>query len=161
MRQAAKIVLTPEEKAKLERVLKNPKTPQKILERAKIVALAAMGHNNESIAKSLNFSEARVGKWRTRFAENRLAGIEFEAPRSGRPANVRDELTSLIIEKTLTETPPDRQKIWSTRLLAKELGISHTSVHRIWRANHLNPKTRPSPIYQPDQAFKENTNTVG
>ncbi|MDR1607148.1 MAG: helix-turn-helix domain-containing protein [Deltaproteobacteria bacterium] len=153
MRQAVKIVLTPEEKAKLERLLKNPKTPRKILERAQIVTLAAMGRNNESIAKTLDFSEARVGKWRTRFAENRLAGIELEAPRSGRPASVRDTLTSAVIEKTLYETPPDPQKIWSTRLLAKALGISHTSVHRIWQTNHLAPRRNDAP-FPPDHNLK-------
>jgi putative transposase len=132
--------LTPEEKAKLEQILNSPKTPRKILDRAQIVLLADRGHKNESIAKALKFSDARVGKWRSRFAEHRLRGILTDAPRSGRPATVRDSLTKQVIEKTLTEPPPEGRKFWSARLLAKELGISHTSVHRIWRANYLSPK---------------------
>ncbi|MDR2141465.1 MAG: helix-turn-helix domain-containing protein [Deltaproteobacteria bacterium] len=137
MRQAPKIVLTPEEKAKLDLILKNPNTPRKYLDRAKIIVLAAMGHNNESIAKTLSFSDARVGKWRSRFAENRLAGIEFDAPRSGRPSTIFNCMSQLIVEKTLTEPPPNHRKAWSARLMAQALGISHTSVHRVWRANDI------------------------
>ncbi|MDR1872834.1 MAG: helix-turn-helix domain-containing protein [Deltaproteobacteria bacterium] len=137
MRQAPKIVLTPEEKAKLDHILSNPKTPPKIVERAKIVILAALGHNNESIARHLAFSEARVGKWRARFAKSGLKGIRRDAPRSGRPPIIQSSLAQMVIEKTLGEKPPNNRPRWSSRLLGQLLGISHTSVHRIWRANNL------------------------
>jgi putative transposase len=155
MRQAALIVLTPEEKAKLEQLLNNPKTQSKLLERVKIVLLAAMGHNNEAVANILKFSAARVGKWRSRFAERRLKGIVTDAPRQGRPPKVREGMTKLVLEKTLTEPPPDQRKFWSSRLLAKALGISHTSVHRIWRANSVSPKGQPLAIFATNPKNKD------
>jgi putative transposase len=145
MRQAAIIVLTPEERAKLDQIVNNPKTPIKIAERVKMIILAAKGRNNESIAKLLKCSAARVGKWRARFAQKRLSGVVYEAPRCGRPAKVREGMTRAIIEKTLTEPPPDQRKYWSSRTMAEAVGVSHTSVHRIWRANSVSPKDRPLP----------------
>ncbi|MDR1085266.1 MAG: helix-turn-helix domain-containing protein [Deltaproteobacteria bacterium] len=139
MRQAPIIVLTPEEKAKLDYLLRSPKTPRKLLDRAKIVNLASSGENNETIAQQLGFSEARVGKWRLRFALDRFSGIESDAPRSGRPSTVRNTLMQQVIEKTMSEPPPNHRKTWSTRLLAQVLGISHTSVHRLWQHYNLTP----------------------
>jgi putative transposase len=156
MRQAAQIVLTPEEKAKLEQILNNSQAQPKILERIKIVLMAAMGYNNETIARNLKFSAARVGKWRSRYASDRLLGITLDAPRGGRPAKVRDGLTKLVIEKTLTEPPPERRKFWSARLMAKVLGISHTSVHRIWRANGVRPKNIPFGRFDGEIEFRSN-----
>jgi putative transposase len=146
MRQAAQIVLTPEEKAQLKNIVGNPKINGKLKDRVKIVLLAAMNQSNELIAKTLNFSEARVGKWRSRFAENRLRGISVDAPRVGRPPKVRERLTKTIVEMTLTQPPPAKKKYWSARELAKILGVSHTSVHRIWRDNKINPRKTPPTV---------------
>lgn len=79
-----------------------------------------------------------VGLWRTRFAEQRLAGIEQAAPRPGRTPGLSAELTQQILDKTTQQTPPNATH-WSTRTLAKELGISKDSVGRVWQAAGLKP----------------------
>ena len=69
---------------------------------------------------------------------DRLNGIESDAFRSGRPATVRKAIAQLVVQKTTQETPKDHTH-WSTRALAKELGVGHMTVQRIWKANQLQP----------------------
>lgn len=138
MLHAPVIALSSAEESKLQSLLSASKTPRRLLERAQIIQAAATGKSNDVIAAELGFSCARVGKWRRRFAIERFAGIETDAPRSGRPATVRIAVAELVIQKTTQETPQDHTH-WSTRVLAKDLGIGHMTVQRIWAANQLQP----------------------
>ena len=79
-----------------------------------------------------------MGKWRTRFANQGIAGIEKDAPRGGRPAKTREALAVKIIEWT-TRQKPRNATHWSCRTLAEELGTSRAMVNRVWRANGLKP----------------------
>jgi len=79
-----------------------------------------------------------VSLWRTRFAERRLAGIEKDSPRGGRPPQAREQIAREIIAKTTQELPANATH-WSTRTLAKALGTSPTMVQRVWKANGLQP----------------------
>ena len=138
MRRAVSIVLSSDEKAMLERLTRSPKTAQRLVERAKIVLAAGAGKENQAIAAEFCCSQERVRKWRNRFSELRLAGIENDAPRSGRPAVVRAAKAKEILEKTL-KTKPKGQTHWSTRGMAKVVGVARMTVHRIWEANQLKP----------------------
>lgn len=138
MRKAMEIVLSDEEKATLERLIRSPKTAQRLVERARIVLAAGEGKENQSIAAEFGCSQERVRKWRNRFSELRLLGIENDAPRSGRPAVVRAVKAKEIIEKTL-KTKPKGQTHWSTRGMAKAVGVGRMTVQRIWEANQLKP----------------------
>ena len=73
-----------------------------------------------------------AAKWRSRFAEHRLDGLTDE-PRPGRPRTITDEQVDAVITKTLESTPRDATH-WSTRLMAREVGLTQTAVSRIWRA---------------------------
>jgi transposase len=106
--------------------------------RARIVLAAAEGKPNNVIAQQLQTNRPLVGKWRTRFARQGLAGIEKDAPRGGRPPASRQAMAAQIVEWT-TQRKPANATDWSTRTLAKELGIDHTLVHRVWVANGLKP----------------------
>jgi transposase len=108
------------------------------VQRARIVLMAAEGRQNKDIAAELGTSRETVSRWRRRFVEMGTAGLEKDAPRSGRKPTVRDTVARLIIERT-TQTRPQNATHWTTRTLAKELGISHLMVHRVWRANGLKP----------------------
>lgn len=138
MRHAPEISLSNDEQAALLQLIRAAKTPVRLLERAKIVLAASRGMTNGAIAKELNCSTVRVGKWRSRFAELRMPGIEKDAPRSGRPATVRMEKAKEIVRKTTQEKPTGHTH-WSTRVLAKEMGVSHMTVQRVWDANQLKP----------------------
>lgn len=100
--------------------------------------MAADGKMNKDIATELGTDQQTVGRWRKRFADKRLAGIEKDAPRSGRKATRRNRFARLIVERT-TQTVPSNATHWSIRTLAKELNVSESMVCRVWKANGLKP----------------------
>jgi transposase len=138
MKSARQITLTDEERKALERWSRGRRTPARLVLRAEIVLRAAQGMMNKEIAKKLKTAPKTVSLWRTRFADHRLAGIEKDAPRGGRPPQAREQIAHEIIEKTIRETPADATH-WSTRTLAKALGTSPAMVQRVWQANGLQP----------------------
>jgi transposase len=138
MRHACEIVLDTQEQSTLEKWSKGRMTPVRVVMRAKIVLLAATGMENKDIAVELGIGRDTVGQWRRRFSERRLAGFVKDAPRGGRKPTRREEVARLIVERT-TQTKPENATHWSTRTLAKELGVSPSMVQRVWQANGLKP----------------------
>ncbi len=138
MRRARVISLTDEDRATLERWARGRSTEARLVERSRIVLFAAEGRENKDIAAELGVTRVTVGRWRDRFADRGLAGIEKDAPRGGRPPKARDELVAKIIEMT-TQRKPTNATHWSTRSLAEELGTNRSLVNRVWRANGLKP----------------------
>ncbi len=107
-----------------------------LVQRARIVLLASQGVANARIAAEVGTTTTSVWKWRKRYAEAGLAGLD-DAPRSGRPKQVDDER---IIAATLRR-PPKKYGVthWSSRLLAEHLGIGNATVARAWRAYGVQP----------------------
>ena len=138
MRVAQKITLTTKERSTLERWVTGRTIAMRQVERARIVLLAADGRSNQEIAAEMAMKPHTVGRWRSRFAELRLAGIEKDLPRGGRPRSEREAVESQIISKTTQRTPTNATH-WSTRSLAAELGVTQSCVHRVWKANGLKP----------------------
>ena len=138
MRMACQIELTDQERKTLERWSRGRRTQARVVIRAKIVLLAAVGMRNKDIAAEVGTDRLTVGRWRCRFANMRLAGIEKDAPRSGRRATRREQVSRLIVDRTI-QTLPANATQWSVRTLAKEVGVSPSMVHRVWKANGLKP----------------------
>ena len=138
MRRAPAIVLTADEQATLARWSKGRSTPYRLVQRAKIVLMAAEDMPNQAIALALDTTPNTVGRWRHRFAEKRLAGIEKDAPRPGRRPTKIQQMAPHIIEKT-TQSKPVAATHWSTRTMAQEVGASRAMVHRVWKAAGLKP----------------------
>jgi transposase len=103
--------------------------------RAKIILLAADGKTNREIAGQLRASVNTAALWRRRFLDGRLAGIEKAVPRGKRRSKVNEAMANRILQKTKEE--PANAARWTTRSLAKELGISPSMVHRVWKAYGL------------------------
>ena len=138
MRVAPKIILTEEVRQTLESWSRGRSTPARQVLRAQIVLAAAQGKENRLIAEELGTDRMLVGKWRKRFADQGLAGIEKDAPRGGRKPTARNALAAKIVEWT-TQKKPAHATHWSTRTLAAELGTSSSMVNRVWQANGLKP----------------------
>jgi transposase len=135
----ASALVTDENQLKRLRFLtRSGKTPQKVALRARIVLLAADGVANNAIARRLATSRPTVLLWRGRFSSLGVAGIMKDAKRPGRKKAISPEVVQKVVEKTLHSTPRGATH-WSTRSMAKEMGISHLSVHRIWKQHGLAP----------------------
>ncbi len=131
------IELTAQEKAELLRLSRSSRSPRHVAFRARIILACAEGQNNKSIARRLRAAEHTVGKWRKRFAVKRLDGL-LDEPRPGTPREIGDDKVAEVVAKTL-EAVPRGATHWSTRMMAKNMGLSHTSIGRIWRAFGLKP----------------------
>lgn len=135
MRVAPEIVLTNEEHAELSKLARSKRTSVRLAHRARIVLLAADGMQNKDIAEQLGVGRVQVSRWRERYAESRLAGIERDLPRGAPPVKVD---AARLVELT-TQAKPVAATHWSTRKMAAELGVSASTVMRHWHAHGLKP----------------------
>ncbi|MEO8122046.1 MAG: IS630 family transposase, partial [Rhodoferax sp.] len=110
-------------------------TSMRLAQRARIVLLAAQGMKSQDIAQQLDVGRVQVSRWRERYAQSRLAGLERDLPRGAPPATV--DVARLVA--LTTQSKPAAATHWSTRTMAAALGISAASVSRHWRANGLKP----------------------
>jgi transposase len=131
------LVVTGEERKRLEEWTRRPKTAQALAQRARMVLGCAAGNSNTVVAHQLRITKQTVGKWRQRFVERRLDGL-LDEPRPGAPRTVGDAQVEGVVRLTLESTPADATH-WSTRAMAKRCGLSQTMVSRIWRAFGLQP----------------------
>jgi transposase len=131
------LVLKAHERSELERMARQRTLAHQLAVRSKVILMADRGVPNRTIAAQLDLHETTVGKWRKRFLDARMEGL-FDAPRSGAPRQIGDERIEEIVRLTL-ETTPRRSTHWSTREMAKRLGVSQSTVSRVWRAFNLQP----------------------
>jgi transposase len=150
-RPKARLVLSDEERLTLERLANRRTSAQAIASRARIVLACASGRTNREVARELKAGEATVGKWRSRFVARRLDGL-FDEDRPGHPRTITDEKVEAVIIKTLEDKPADATH-WSTRSMAKAMGMSQTSISLIWRAFGLQPHRAESFKLSTDPLF--------
>ena len=138
------LTLTDQQRAVLQHRVRAKGEPARVVERARVVLLAADGLPGVEIAERVGCSEPTVIRWRHRFAEHGLAGLADE-PRSGKPPTIEQSLRDEILSITLSE-PPTELGIthWSSRLLADWMRrrgstVSHATVARIWKQFGIQP----------------------
>lgn len=136
-RRAVELVLTDVERAELQGLAARRSTAQAMALRARIVLACADGGQNKAVAAKLGVCQPTVGKWRARFAEQRVEGLRDE-PRPGAPRTVDDERVEALVTATLESVPKDATH-WSSRGMARASGLSVSTVQRVWRAFGLQP----------------------
>jgi transposase len=137
-RPKAALTLSDVERETLQQWARRPKTAQALALRARIVLTCAEGKANKDVAAELGVWPQLVGKWRARFVERRLEGLADE-PRPGAARTITDDQVEAVIVKTLEEAPGNGDTHWSTRSMAKAVGLNQTAISRIWRAFGLKP----------------------
>lgn len=152
------IVLSDEERAKLTELARRQKTANAIARRARIVLAAADGMGNREIARAYGIGASTAVKWRTRFLRYRLEGL-LDEPRPGAPRAITDVKVEEVITKTL-ETTPRGQTHWSRRSMAKEVGLSLSTIGRIWEAFGLQPHRSETFKLSPDPQFIEKVRDI-
>ena len=150
--------LSDEERNTLQRYVRRRTSSQQLALRSRIVLQCARGSANQDVASELGVTPHTVGKWRRRFAEMRLDGLH-DGPRPGAPRTIEDDKVEEVIVRTLESTPKGATH-WSTRQMAKTVGISHDSVSRIWRAFGLKPHRSETFQLPTDPLFVEKVRDV-
>ncbi len=159
MRIARPVILTAEDQTILEQQARARSLPARVVERSRIVLLAADGKQDVEIADQLGISPKKAGRWRQRFLDAGLKGLEKDAPRPGRPAAITPKMVQQVIEKT-TQSKPANATHWSTRSMAEEMGISDSTVLRIWRAHGLKPHLVETFKISKDPRFAEKLEAI-
>ena len=157
-RPMAPLALDGAERETLEQWTRRPKTAQALALRSRIVLACADGRSNTAVAAELRVCIDTVGKWRSRFLEQRLDGL-LDQPRSGRPRMIDDADVERVIALTLETTPKDATH-WSTRSMARRSGLSHNTVSHIWRAFALQPHRTETFKLSADPLFIEKVRDI-
>src|SRR5215212_1679794 len=100
---------------------------------------AADGVANEEIGRRCGVSANTVRAWRRSFEQRGVAGVGVVAEGRGKKPWLGEGVAAEVVRVTLTERPADGSTHWSTRTLAKRMGISHGAVAGIWRDHDLKP----------------------
>lgn len=148
------IWLSPESRAELEGWVAGRNTPQKLVWRARIVLMWADGAGVTAIVRATGKTKRTAYRWRERYVERGIEGLRRDASRPGRKPPLGAAVIGRVVHMTLRETPPAGTH-WSARKLARAVGLSHTSVQRIWAAHGLKPHLTKSFKLSNDPRFRE------
>ena len=159
MNRANAIMLSSEEQATLESWSRGRSLPARVVQRARIIQMAADGALNQKIADVLDISRPTVQLWRERFLALRLPGLEKDAPRPGRIPKIPQTKVAAVVEATLHNTPPHATH-WSVRSMARVHGLSRMAVQRIWNQHNLKPHLLETFKLSRDKHFLEKLHDV-
>lgn len=152
------LILTDDERQKLQTWARRPKSTQRLASRARIVLACAEGLDNAAVAQRLHVNRATVGKWRQRFLTDRLEGLADE-PRPDAPRTITDATVEEVITRTLG-TQPKGATPWSTRGRAEAVGLSQNAIVRIWHAFELKPHLSETFKLSTDPFFVEKVRDI-
>jgi transposase len=152
------LILTDEERDRLQSLAHRARSQSLLARRARVVLACAEGLDNKTVARKMRVSLGMVGKWRARFLQARLEGLDDE-PRPGAPRKVSDAQVERVVIQTLESTPRGETH-WSTRGLAKATGLSRMTISRIWRAFGLQPHRTDTFKLSPDPLLIEKVRDI-
>jgi transposase len=161
MRDDICLYVSPANRARLERLVADRNTPRKVVWRADIVLATADGLGTMAIMRRTGKSKPCVWRWQTRFIEAGVDGLLRDKTRPGRKKPLSADVKLKVLAKTAQERPPNATH-WSVRSMGKAVGISHTSVQRIWAEAGLKPHLTRKFKVSNDPNFQEKvTDIVG
>ena len=136
---APALALNADQKAELEALVRSGGTPQKVALRCRLLLLAHQGVANQSIAEQLDVSRPTVLALREAFATEGLTAVTGIRRRHRRGTVLTPELERKIVDTTVKTRPGDGSTHWSVRMLARQLRVSRTIVHRVWQRHDIQP----------------------
>jgi transposase len=138
MRAGISITVTPEDRRRLEAINRDRNSPQKHVWRARIILLTAEGLGTNAITRETRKDKTCVWRWQERFMHEGVVGLTRDKTRPSRVKPLEREKIDRVIDLTTTE-PPHEATHWTAAAMAKTVGISDSSVRRIWKAHGLQP----------------------
>ena len=153
------IWLSPEDRERLNGWVAGRNTPQKLVWRARIVLMWAAGAGVTAIVRATGKTKKTAYRWRARYIERGVRGLERDASRPGRKKPLDTAMIARVVDMTLHEKPPAGTHC-SARKLARTVGLSHTSVQRIWAAHGLKPHLTKTFKLSNDPQFTEKVQDI-
>ena len=126
------------DRVRLNQVVRNGNTPQKVALRARIVLLSADGISTGEIMRQLGTTTPTITRWRNRYETDGIPGLLKDRSRPGRKRRIEETKVREVVDRTLQEKPSNATH-WSTRTLAAVVGLIPASIQRIWKAHRLKP----------------------
>jgi transposase len=157
-RKPRSITISEEGRHELEKLVRTPSTAAGLSRRARAVLLMTQGLRGAEVARRCGYTTVQVSRIRGRVGEEGIAGI-YERPRSGRPAVITQRKRAQVVALTLRK-PESGLSQWTTREVARRTGLSHTSIHRIWKAHDLKPHRLETFKFITDPQAEERINDV-
>lgn len=147
------LALSADERTSLEGWARSNKGRADLARRARAILLLADGATYRTVAQTIGWSSATIAKWKTRFEVSRTAGL-WGRHQGSRPRKLTPRLEARILTWT-RKAPPSGATHWSTRTLARQLGLTHTLVQRAWQRAGLQPHRLERYVRSTDPAFEE------
>jgi len=156
---ARRVVLNPEQKEVLEQCARARSRSGRQVEGARIVWLAAAGKLDQERAAALNVTAHKAARWRNRFLDLGMAGLEKDAPRAGRTPRIPAATVQQVVDKTTLEKPANATH-WSTRTRAAAVNLSAATVRRIWHEQGHKPHLMETFQVSSDPRFAETLEAI-
>jgi transposase len=153
-RAAAPLAMSDKQREVLETLSRSQSAAHRVVQRARVLLLAADGVSNSEISEVSGVSRPTVLAWRNQFSKEGLTGFGEVAKGRGPKPSISDEKISEIVELTL-HSKPEGKTHWSCRSMAKQIGVSPASVQRIWSARGLKPHLVKTFKLSNDRHFEE------
>lgn len=157
-RTTPKTTLREEEVEALEALVRRGSSSNAEARRARVLLLCSQGLSHTEIAAKIGICRQSVSKWQRRFERDRLEGLA-DLPRPGAPRQVGDEKIAEVMRLTL-ESKPSNATHWSTRRMARKVGLSHDTIARIWQTFGVQPHRSESFQLSSDPFFVEKVRDV-
>ena len=132
-----RFIIAPHERRELQWRARSRMLPAEDVRRARLILRLAKGEPYSSLAKAFGCNRSYISRWKKRFEQDRLSGL-YSRHAGKTPEKRTPKLEARILEWT-RRTPPDGSSHWSTRRLAKHLGVNHMMVARVWKRARLQP----------------------
>jgi transposase len=162
MSRMSSLQVSDEQRVALERMARSPSQSHRAVVQARALLLAADGVSNPEIAERVDASAPSVRRWRHRFACRGVAGVGKIAPGRGRKPRLPEGTVPEVVRRTQQETPPNGDTHWTSRSLAREMGIGKDAVAKIWADHELKPWQVKTFKVSHDPAFEDKlTDVVG
>ena len=147
------------DREQLQALLTDRNTPRKVVWRAEIVLATADGCGTNEIMRRADTSKPTVWRWQERYLVDGVAGLRRDKTRPSRVPSLPREIRLKVIARTVQETPPNATH-WSRATMAEAMGISPSSVGRIWSEAGLKPHLTRGFKVSNDPMFEEKVTEI-
>ncbi len=159
MRTGISITVSTADRRRLEAVVADRNSPQKHVWRARIILLTGAGLGTMAIMRETGKSKPCIWRWQERYMQEGVAGLLRDKTRPSRIAPLPQAKVDEILALT-KKPPPNEATHWVGAIMAKAVGVSVSTVQRVWRSHGLQPHRWRLFKLSNDPAFAEKVRDI-